>query len=396
MDVKFEPKSDPTPYSAQKESSSVQPIHRVEPSTANFEELDTKHSSAELLPSPPQSQSTQPFIAQTTQLNQKRIAKQTKPSLAERFTQRHKDETAIVVIAGGKGGSGRSLLSANLAITLSNLVSCTVGVVDLDPIGATLHTYLGLDPLMDVPGKHLRGEVQPISEQVPNTKVILTRSTRALCQPYTESERKHTLETAQALNPQWLIIDAGNLHDAFTLDLFVNAHFSVVMYTPDPCGFERSHCFLQAALYRQLIDKGDEASVIAKSLLSADHEGLLTGPTSLARSLRHVHPEACDQLENRIENFKPFVVVNKCRTQTDRIAVKEICSVVKRKWRIVPQSLGTISHHHVAHQSLLERRPLTIAFPSSSIALDIEKLTRRLLKKARVNSIFADSESVKP
>jgi flagellar biosynthesis protein FlhG len=319
-----------------------------------------------------------------------------RPSLAERFTQRHQDDTTTVVIAGGKGGSGRSLLAANLAITLSHLNACSVGVVDLDPIGPTLHTFLGLEPLLDGLGKHLRGEVNPTSERVPTTNVILTRSSRSLCTPYQESDRIKTLQEAQSLNPKWLIIDAGNLQDAFTLDLFINANYSMMLYTPDPCGLERGHAFLQAALYRQLIDRGDEASVIAKSLLSADHEGILTGPTSLARSLRHVHPAACDQLEACIARFRPMVIVNECRTQTDRVAAEEICSVMKRKWRIQPQALGTISHHHVAHQSLLERKPLTLAFPSSSIALDIEKLTRRLLKEEHLSLSANQSIFTKP
>lgn len=318
-----------------------------------------------------------------------------RPSLAERFTQRNKDDTTTVVIAGGKGGNGRSLLAANLAITLSHLNTCSVGVVDLDPIGPTLHTFLGLEPLLDGLGKHLRGEVNPISERVPTTNVILTRSSRSLCTPYQESDRIETLQEAQSLDPKWLIIDAGNLQDAFTLDLFINANYSLILYTPDPCGLERGHAFLQAALYRQLIDRGDEASVIAKSLLSADHEGILTGPTSLARSLRHVHPAACGQLETCIARFRPMVIVNECRTQTDRVAAEEICSVMKRKWRIQPQALGTISHHYVAHQSLLERRPLTLAFPSSSIALDIEKLTRKLLKEEHLSLSANQSVSTK-
>ena len=309
--------------------------------------------------------------------------KENRPSLNERFIRRHEEvtnQTRLIVIAGGKGGVGRSLLCANLAFALSHLSSSEVGVVDLDPIHGSLHTYLGLEPQIELPGRALRGGITPSSERVPNTKVILTRVTRPLYEPLHEAGRSKTLETAIALKHKWLIVDAGIYSDPFTLDLFVNADQSIIMYTPDPNGLEAGHLFLQRALYRQLVNRGDEASTLARSLLNADHEGLLTGPTALARSLRHIHPQACKQLESSIKNFRPRIIVNQCRTQTDRTTADEISSVLKRKWRIQPYVLGTISYHHIALQSLVDRRPLAQAFPSAPIYLDIEKIARQVVK----------------
>ena len=308
-----------------------------------------------------------------------------RPSLSERFIRRHEAKqspTCLIVVAGGKGGVGRSLLCANLAFALSHLSSSDVSVVDLDPIHGSLHTYLGLEPQIELPGKALRGGIQPSSERVPKTKVVLTRVARPLCEPLNEESRHKALEAALALKHKWLIVDAGAYADPYTLDLFVNADQSLIMYSPDPNGLEAGHLFLQHALYRQLVNRGDEASSLARSLLNADHEGLLTGPTALARSLRHIHPEACKQLESSISNFKPRIIVNHCRTQTDRITADEICSILKRKWRIQPEVWGTISYHHIALQSLVDRRPLAQAFPSAPIYLDIDKLARQVVKEA--------------
>ena len=320
-----------------------------------------------------------------------------RPSLSERFIRRHEarpSPTCLVVVAGGKGGVGRSLLCANLAFALSHLSSSDVGVVDLDPIHGSLHTYLGLEPQIELPGKALRGGIQPSCERVPKTKVILTRVARPLCEPLSEESRHKALEAALSLKLNWLIVDAGGYSDPFTLDLFVNADQSLIMYSPDPNGLEAGHLFLQSALYRQLVNRGDEASSLARSLLNADHEGLLTGPTALARSLRHIHPKACQQLESSISNFKPRIIVNNCRTQTDRITADEICSVLKRKWRIQPEVWGTISYHHIALQSLVDRRPLAKAFPSAPIYLDIDRIARQVVKEASSKRKSALTSSV--
>ena len=54
----------------------------------------------------------------------------------------HQEKT-IIPIAGGKGGIGKSLLTANLAVSLAKMGHKTV-VVDLDLGGSNLHTFLGL------------------------------------------------------------------------------------------------------------------------------------------------------------------------------------------------------------------------------------------------------------
>ncbi|MCA9538269.1 MAG: P-loop NTPase, partial [Myxococcales bacterium] len=48
-----------------------------------------------------------------------------------------------IAVAGGKGGVGRSLLTANLGLMMARL-GRSVLLADLDPNGPALHTYLGL------------------------------------------------------------------------------------------------------------------------------------------------------------------------------------------------------------------------------------------------------------
>ena len=55
-------------------------------------------------------------------------------------------EKTIIPIAGGKGGVGKSLFVANLAIALAEAGHSTVAV-DMDMGSSNLHTYLGLNNL---------------------------------------------------------------------------------------------------------------------------------------------------------------------------------------------------------------------------------------------------------
>ncbi len=53
-----------------------------------------------------------------------------------------KRKTQIIPIASGKGGVGKSLISANISIGLAMMGYSTV-VIDLDFGGSNLYTYLG-------------------------------------------------------------------------------------------------------------------------------------------------------------------------------------------------------------------------------------------------------------
>jgi flagellar biosynthesis protein FlhG len=51
----------------------------------------------------------------------------------------------IWTIGGGKGGSGKSFITANIGICLSKL-GVRVILIDADLGGANLHTFLGIPP----------------------------------------------------------------------------------------------------------------------------------------------------------------------------------------------------------------------------------------------------------
>ena len=84
------------------------------------------------------------------------------PMQAQRVQQEMNLRTTInkikhtIVIQSGKGGVGKSTITANIAVTLSNM-GCKVGVLDADIYGPSMHIMfdlIGRKPLaVDVDGK---------------------------------------------------------------------------------------------------------------------------------------------------------------------------------------------------------------------------------------------------
>src|SRR5262249_3249095 len=64
----------------------------------------------------------------------------------------------IIPVAGGKGGVGKSFVTANLDVALAIRGQSTI-VVDLDLGNSNLHSFLGLENRYPGIGEYLRGTV---------------------------------------------------------------------------------------------------------------------------------------------------------------------------------------------------------------------------------------------
>ena len=289
-------------------------------------------------------------------------------------------ERIVIAFAGGKGGAGRSLLVANLGVFVSRL-GREVIVADLDPAGANLHTYLGLEPLLPTPGSMLRPAGPPRFDRVPGMTLRLCRPPRAL-DPTEAQLRADALDAAKNAEADILILDLGLQADPLTLDTFLQAHASVLVLVPEPAGIERSYGFLRSALYRRMLDGDDEPAVVARSVLAADHVGQLSTPADLVSALSGANPDAAEALRARLLSFAPQLLVNKCRTRADMEIVDGMCSAIRRRWGIAADPLAAIEYDDAAWNSVRQRRPFMLEFPGSNLAQGIERMARKLLAQA--------------
>ncbi len=283
-----------------------------------------------------------------------------------------------IAIAGGKGGSGRSLLTANIGLYLSRLGRDVV-VADLDPGGANLHTYLGLQPLLPSAGALLRDPGPPLVESIPGMTLRLCRSPMPGCSGANDPLRLATMETAKGLGADVLLMDLGTQLDPLTLEAFLQADAGVVVVVPEPASFERAYVFLRAALYRRLHQGDDEPAVVARALLAADQMGQLDSPADLIATLSGVHANAAEALRARVLAFNPKILMNRCRSRTEREMEAGMVSALKRRFGMLAEGLGGVALDDTAMEAARRRRNVMLEYPGSSLGSDIERVARRLL-----------------
>jgi flagellar biosynthesis protein FlhG len=288
----------------------------------------------------------------------------------------------IVAIGGGKGGIGKSLLSSNLGIELARRGQDVV-LIDLDLGGANLHTCLGVEHPPKTLSDFVGRQVESLEEVATDTGIeglrLISGSLDSIGAANPLHQQKLRLMRAvQELDADVVLLDLGAGSHFNVLDFFLVADFGVVTLVPEPTSVENAYRFLKAAFFRRL--KAVEALYDLGELLGQVMQG--ARPMSPAQLLEEVSardPEQGARLQEEMQGFRPFVVVNSVREAADLTLGDGICTAWRRFFGIELRYLGYVRHDDDAWRAARQRRPLLLERLDQPIAQDIAAIAERLL-----------------
>jgi flagellar biosynthesis protein FlhG len=304
---------------------------------------------------------------------------------------RHSRVKQIWAVGGGKGGIGKSLLASNLAIALSRLGN-SVTAIDLDLGGANLHTTLGVDLPKKSLSDFISKRVSSLADCVvptglPNLNMISGAQDSVNVAQITLEQQRSFLSEVRGLNADYLIFDLGAGTSGYTMDFFLEADVGMIALLPEPTSIENSYRFIKTAYYRKLLNSKHLGDVRDLIMAAADGESssAIKSPSDLFREVNRKSPEAAMRLKKEIETFRPKIVLNQARTQTDVDIGNSIKAVCKRYFGIEMDYLGSLDYDSAVWQAIRRKRPLLMEFPNSKLVSAIDKMVQNLLKRSNSN-----------
>src|SRR4051812_11028985 len=172
----------------------------------------------------------------------------------------------IIAVGGGKGGAGKSLLAANLAIYLTTLGKRVV-LLDADLGGANLHTFVGVErprvTLGDLFEKRVaRVEDVVVETAVPGLGLVSGEGDPSWIANARPAQKFRLLNQVQKLDVDYLVVDLGPGSGFNALDFFLVADTGVLVVAPEPTSVENTYRFLKSAFLRRLKRAGIEPPVL--------------------------------------------------------------------------------------------------------------------------------------
>lgn len=290
-------------------------------------------------------------------------------------------------IGGGKGGVGKSLIASSLAITLSRMGNKVIAV-DLDLGGANLHTTLGVDLPRQTLSDFFSGRTPNLEQCVtptgiPNLEMISGAQDAVGVANLSTAQKGQLLQKLTELDADYLVFDLGAGTTYNTMDFFLFADVGILSLLPEPTSIENGYRFIKSAYYRRLAISRSLQPIrhLVQMAMDGKNELGIKSPSDLFREVNKVSPEAGLRLKEQIEKFRPKLIINQARTQTDvdiGFSVKTVC---KKYFGIEMDYIGYLDYDSAVWQAVRRKRPLLAEFPNCRLVSSLDRITQYLIKR---------------
>jgi flagellar biosynthesis protein FlhG len=289
-------------------------------------------------------------------------------------------------VGGGKGGIGKSLITASLGWQLARMGQRVV-LVDADLGGANLHTCLGLGNPERTLTDFIQRRVDTLEEALIETGAPGLRLLSGAGDLLTAANIKHMqkiriLRKLKGLDVDVVLIDIGAGTSFNSLDFFLLSDVAILAAVPEPSSIENGYRFIKSALYRRL--RTASQSPAARELVDAAMDpkndlGLRT-PLDLVDRVQGEDPEAAAILRREMASFHPRFVVNEVRDDRDVAVGHHLVAACRRHLGIRASYTGYVHFEDAVWRAVRRRRLFITDSPTSRAAEEIRQVTRDLLK----------------
>jgi len=295
----------------------------------------------------------------------------------------------IWAVGGGKGGVGKSMISSSIAFTIARL-GFPVIAIDLDLGGANLHTILGQQPPKKCLSDFLANPALSLMDCVvdtpyPNLKLIAGAKDDLKITQLTEEKKYRLIHEIQYISGYFVVLDLGAGINQYTLDFFNLADTGIVTVLPEPTSIENAYRFLKAAYYQRLQQnpKFQSIGTLINAAMTPNNIYGIHSPSDLLNEVSFQNKELAVELKQAIKEFRPKLILNQSRSQTDIDVGFSMKSVAKKYFGIDFDYLGYLEYEPNVWQSVRRMRPILAEYPNSRIALHMERICNYLIRQAR-------------
>ncbi len=271
----------------------------------------------------------------------------------------------IIPIAGGKGGIGKSVVSANLAISLAQLGHKTVAI-DLDLGGANLYMLLGLNNENPGIGEFLNSADLELSDLMiqtewPSLKFIPGDGQTPFLANISFTQKQKLIKSIRNIEAEYIILDLGAGTSFNVLDFFGITRRGLIVTSLERVALMNTLVFIKNFLLRT-IDRALVRRHAAQDLIRNYYTQSLSSEQKtialLLEQLTPVDEEAAKIIQDLCERCRPWIVYNMVGNSDTRKIHNSILSSTKKNLSLKVDHLGIVHGDHSVTKSIQKGIPL--------------------------------------
>jgi len=292
----------------------------------------------------------------------------------------------IIPVASGKGGVGKSLLSANLAVALGQAGKKVV-LADLDLGASNLHLVIGQQAPKAGIGTFLTGQSKfediIFPTEYENVSFIAGDSEIPGLTSLKAAQKNDLIKNFIKCDADYLILDLGAGTHLTILDMFLLSPQGIVVTAPTVTATLNGYLFLKNSVFRMMYNTFKRGSAAYNYL-----EQLKSDSASLQRlyipkmieQLDKVDPESTGLFKARMAQFKPRLVLNMIDDPKDADRALKIKRSCAEYLGLNLEHLGVMYRDSMQDKALASRLPVIVYKPQSIISQAVYRIAEKILQ----------------
>ncbi|HIJ80051.1 MAG: P-loop NTPase [Desulfobulbaceae bacterium] len=313
----------------------------------------------------------------------------------------------IIPVASGKGGVGKSVFAASLAIALARQGQATIAL-DLDLGGSNLHTYLGLPNTNPGIGDFLKRRLNNFQQlivptTIPNLQFLPGDGKTPFMANIPTKQRYLLLDEIMALPARYVIVDLGAGTSINTMNFFGLANNGIMVTTLDTPAMMNALVFLRNFMFANIVSQTKENPAIQKMVLDiyrhpTDRQNLTA--QMVYDKIREQQPTLARTIETRCNRFKPRFVFNMGDHPDELKVAGRIEATIRKSLSLNAETLGFIYFDDAVRKAVRKNEIFLPNNPTSSYARCLQNIVSRLTapsgtSPAPINSLIAEARRSK-
>ncbi len=290
----------------------------------------------------------------------------------------------IIPVASGKGGVGKSLVAANLAIALGKAGKKVI-IADLDLGASNLHLVLGQQAPKAGLGTYLSGSIDfsaiILDTNYENVQFIPGDAEIPGLTAMKISQKNDIIKKLQNLDTDFLIVDLGAGTHTSILDFFLLSPQGIIVTSPTVTATLDAYLFLKNAVFRLMYNsfkKNSKAYKFLENLKSDAHSLQRIYIPKLIDTLMQVDPQSTEVFRRRIARFKPRLILNMIDDPKDADKAQKIRRSCTEYLGLELEHLGIIYRDSLQDIALASRLPIVIYKPNAMLSQAIFRISEKI------------------
>ncbi len=293
----------------------------------------------------------------------------------------------IIPIASGKGGVGKSLVAANLAVAFAQAGQRVI-LADLDLGASNLHLVIGQQASKTGIGTFLNNTKSDLAQVLVQTSIpnlrFLPGDTEIPGSANIKAFQKNALiKRLMKLDADILVIDLGAGSHQFILDFFLLSAHGIVVSAPTVTATLNAYVFLKNSVFRLMYSVFTKGTKAYDYLEKIRKDGTGLQKLYIPKILEGVHKidkASYKKFKEKIDHFHPRLIMNMIDDPKDADVAMKIRRSCEEYLGLSIEHLGIIYRDTIQDTALSSRLPVVIYKPQAIISQAIFRIADKIMQ----------------